>query len=144
MELWNSVYKLYSVVVEIEKLLAELINGRLKEYDRLDTKPSLNEIKIPSAINIAGFKIKVLINADIDKELQELKVFGHWCCGADGKYIKLDGSIDASEISNTFIHECIEAVNSIYLDHTLKEKEINAVANGLHQIFEGMKVRFVK
>lgn len=42
MELWNGIYKLYSVVIEIEKLLAELINGRLREYDRLD---AVNEIK---------------------------------------------------------------------------------------------------
>jgi len=102
------------------------------------------EIKISKAINVAGFKIKVMIGGGVDKELQELKVFGHWCCGSNGKYIKLDGSIDASEISNTFIHECIEAINSIYLDHALKESEINAAANGLHQIFEGMGLRFVK
>ena len=102
------------------------------------------EIKIPKTINVAGFGVEILTGEYINKGLQELKRYGSWHCDNLGKHISIDTSVNPKDVSNTFIHECMEAVNSIYLAHALREKEINAVANGLHQILEGMKVRFVK
>lgn len=45
MDYWNDIYKLYGIVLDLRELLGKIINGRLREYDRLETKPSLNEIK---------------------------------------------------------------------------------------------------
>lgn len=124
------------LILSQEKLANKLIR-RLKVE-------AMNEIRIPPKINVAGFKVEILTGEYINKGLQELKRYGSWHCDNLGKHISIDTSVNPKDVSNTFIHECIEAVNSIYLDHSLKEKEINAVANGLHQIFEGMKVRFAK
>lgn len=51
-EFWNNIYKLYGIVLDLRELLGKIINGRLGEYDRLDTKPSLNEIKQGDKVEI--------------------------------------------------------------------------------------------
>ncbi|KKN17554.1 hypothetical protein LCGC14_0964790 [marine sediment metagenome] len=97
-------------------------------------------IKIPRRINIGGFTYKVRTSERVNKELRD--------CNRRGSHSEFLREIDIAkaapcEASNTFTHEIIHAVDAIYCNAGLTEAQISSLSNGLHQVLEQLKVRFV-
>jgi hypothetical protein len=56
--------------------------------------------------------------------------------------ILIENQINDVQISKTFIHEIIEAVNRIYCDDNIEHPTIQRLSYGLHQVMESLGVRF--
>jgi len=101
------------------------------------------EIAIPDTIKIGGFNYTILHNKDKDIELYDNVVFGTH--SAMLRRIELKTDSPPQQKSLTFIHECLHAIDDIYLCQQIKSDIlIDGLANGLLQLFEQLGVRFVK
>jgi len=80
-----------------------------------------------------------------DKAREEL--IGKDCYGDHLVYLKIirvANNLSKDQVRNTFIHECIEAVNQQYCNDKIKHDEITNMANGLSQIFKSLDIEFTK
>ncbi len=103
-----------------------------------------HEIKIPKQIKLYALTCLIKHGEAITAELQEQKYYGLFLKDKNARYIWLDASQSPSDLSNTFIHECLEFINQSTLVGELKHRHIVAISNGFHQIFEQLGIRFVK
>ena len=58
------------------------------------------------------------------------------------KIIRIANNIDIDQIRNTFLHECLEAVNQHCCNSKVKHDEITNMANGLAQITKSLGIVF--
>lgn len=98
------------------------------------------EIPVRS-IKVAGHNIPIRTGKQITERLKEGSFYGR-CYNTD-KSILVDGTLKPSEFSNSFIHEVIETVDTIFCDSKLNHGHVVRIANGLHQVMEGLGIRFV-
>ena len=99
------------------------------------------EIKIPEKVKVGGFDYKIEMGGKVNLDLQADASWGK--CANQLRRIRLDDSINSSQLSETFIHEALHAIEDIYVANA-DEHCISALANGLHQVFEGLGIRFIK
>ena len=103
-----------------------------------------HEIKIPRQIKLYELTCLIKHGEIITAELQKQRCYGVFLKDKNARHIWLDASQSSSDLSNTFIHECLEFINQSTLDGELKHRNIAAISNGLHQILEQLGIRFVK
>ena len=96
------------------------------------------EVQIPETIKIGGFDYSVCYD---DDELTRRREWGHfWPLQ---RQLSLMKKASPQQLNCTFIHELLHAVDDIYLADQLEEGIVFSLANGLHQIFEQLGIRFV-
>ncbi len=101
----------------------------------------MNEIKIPQVVKVGGLDYAVKADAATDIQLRADSCWGQrntWL-----QIIRLRQDLQPQGLSQTFIHEVIEAVSSVYLNESLKDETIEPLSQGLTQVFEQLSVRFV-
>lgn len=54
--------------------------------------------------------------------------------------IRLEKRMIPIEKTATLWHEIIHAVDQIWLSHSMADSQVDALANGLHQVLEGMGI----
>ena len=98
-------------------------------------------VKIPKRLKIGGFDYRVRVDKRTSSELEaDVK----WGSHRPTTREILVGTVSPSQqISATFIHECLHAVDSVYMNASLSESQNNSLSSGLHQILEQLGVRFV-
>lgn len=101
----------------------------------------MNEIAIPKSINIGPYTFSVVWGETINGELDRAKCYG--TTDSTNQTIRLDSAAMPQRISNTFIHEILEAISDPWTDNKLGHDMIDPIANALTQVFEQMGVRFV-
>jgi len=100
------------------------------------------DIVVPSEVKIGGFTYTVDSSEEACERLRESKDFGH--CINTKRLIRINTEdYSGQENSNTFLHELIEAINDVWCNPKLGHDEITNLCNGLHQVLEGLDVRFV-
>ncbi len=100
------------------------------------------EVKIPKRLKIGGFDYRVRTDKRTAGELDaEAKWGSH---RPTTRELLVGTTASPQQISATFIHECLHAVDSVYADYSLSEAQTRSLSGGLHQILEELKVRFVK
>ena len=101
-----------------------------------------HEIKIPPSLKIGGFTYRI----DTSKRARhELDSDGAWGkCRNASREIMVDVTASPEQISSTYLHEIFHAIDSIFNDGGLTEKETRSLTNGLHQVMEQLGVRFIK
>lgn len=98
------------------------------------------KIDVSRGFEVGSFHYKVDMS---DKAREEL--IGKDCYGDHLGYIKVirvANNLGQDQVRNTFIHECIEAVNQQYCNSKIKHDEISNMANGLAQIFKKLGIEF--
>ena len=100
------------------------------------------EIKIPKEIKVGGSDYTIKVDDVTLSYLKDHSNRGE--CSHRNRIIGLDNSQSPQDFSETFIHECCHAVDTIYCNDELSEWQIRGIASGLHQILEELGVRFVK
>ncbi len=100
------------------------------------------EVKIPKKIKIGGFTYTVKLDKATALEMKKQNLYGQ--CVGTAREIRLDTDQSAEQISATFIHEVIHAVDDVYTNSSLTEMENKGLANGLYQVIEQLGIRFVK
>uniref|UniRef100_A0A6M3IG10 Peptidase n=1 Tax=viral metagenome TaxID=1070528 RepID=A0A6M3IG10_9ZZZZ len=98
----------------------------------------MNSIKLPKTIKIGGFDHSIIMDGeDCDNS-------GAWgLYSFRRKTITLDSGLTPQHLSCEFIHELLHGVDQVYNGASLSEDTVKAMANGLHQVFEQLGVRFV-
>jgi hypothetical protein len=99
-------------------------------------------IDIPKKIKIAGFDYKIRMDKEADKDLQSMNWLGSQSCNR--QLIQVHSDQSPQQMSNTFLHEIIHAVNGLYNNNKMDEDGVNQLANGMHQVFEELGIRFVR
>lgn len=101
------------------------------------------EVKIPKSIKIGGFDYKVVTGLETSRLLSDGD--GAWGkCQNALLQILFDENMTPEQFANTFIHEILHAVTYVYMGgKCLNDEQITGLANGLHQIFEQLGVRFI-
>lgn len=103
------------------------------------------EIRVPRRIKIGGFDYKINQSIRISKELDSAAMWGRHLGALREIQLASDGNVSPQQYSQTFIHELIHAISSIYCeDRQLAEADVAAVSNGLYQVLEQLGVRFIK
>ena len=99
-------------------------------------------VKIPKKLKIGGFDYKIEVNARQDRELRSDSDWGQ--CAYRLKRITIDSDSSEQQMSETFLHEIIHAIDGIYGHYALTEDETQHLGNGLLQVFEQLGIRFSK
>ncbi len=103
------------------------------------------EVPIPRQIRVAAMPATVRWDGKADEELLEKEFHGMYGGNrAGGRRIILDSHQNDSQFSATFIHEVLEYISAVHTGQRINHRTIVTFAVGLHQLFEGMGLRFVK
>ena len=102
----------------------------------------MKEIKIPKSIQMGGFDYTIETGKKVSSELNSRGAWG--VTAQDLLTIRLDYNASPQQLSNTFLHESIHAIDHIYLQDVLKDDQVAVIANGLHQLLEQLGIRFVR
>lgn len=91
-------------------------------------------MKIPNKLRVAGHDYKVLFD---DKYLNKQDLFGQ--CDFVSQKIRLAKHAckklrAKSDISRTFVHEMLHAIDGHYNNYELSEKVIGRISNGIYQV----------
>ncbi len=97
-------------------------------------------VDITKGIEIGGF----LYDVDISHAAHHaLLAAGHaGSCDCRNQTIAIDVTESPAQVSETFIHEIIEAVDHVYCNDKLEHEKICQLSYGLHQVMESLGVRF--
>ena len=81
---------------------------------------------------------------EADEELLEKEFHGLYGGNRAGdRRILLDSKLNDSQFSATFIHEVLEYINGVHTGQDIDHRTITTFSTGLHQVFEGMGLRFI-
>ncbi len=102
----------------------------------------MHRIDVSKGIQVGGYPYRI----DLSKEAKRMLLANNNMGECDSLNRKISLMYDADEISisETFLHECIEAINHVYCNHNLDHERICQLSFGLHQVFESLGVRFGK
>ena len=100
------------------------------------------EIKVPTTLQIGGFNYSIEMSEEINKELWDNENWGEH--SGRLRRIRLGTDCLPQQFSETFFHEVLHAIDTVYQGCQLSHQEISALSNGLLQIFEQLGVRIVK
>ena|SRR3972149_4607096 len=103
----------------------------------------MNRIAVGKGVKVGAHIYKVRTGQHITDRLKEGSFYGR-TYHSEEKLIMLDSKLPETQFSQTFLHEVIHAVDTIYLGSSLREKQVIGIANGLAQVMEGLGVRFIK
>lgn len=99
-------------------------------------------IDISKGIQVGGFHFTVDLSEKAHRDLRADDDFGQ--CDFQNHSISVDWDNSPEQISKTFLHEVIEAVNHIYCDDKVEHEKLQELSYGLHQVCESLGVRFGK
>ena len=99
-------------------------------------------IDITRGIEVGGFHFDVDMSDEAHKMLRGELRCGE--CSHSEKVMRIDSDMSDVRISETFLHEVIEAVNNIYCSDSLNHDQITQLSYGIHQALESLGVRFGK
>uniref|UniRef100_A0A6H2A2S1 Phage protein n=1 Tax=viral metagenome TaxID=1070528 RepID=A0A6H2A2S1_9ZZZZ len=100
------------------------------------------KVKLPKQIKIGGFTYKVKLNKLTDAHLKDQMRFGEHIYHI--RSLLIDSTLSDEQTSATFIHEVCHAIDSIYCNSRLSEDDIKGMAGGIHQVLEGLGIRFIR
>ena len=100
----------------------------------------MKNINVTQGIKVGGYDVKVNMSEDAHNLLLGEERYGSY--SSRNNIIRIDYSESPQQVSQTFIHEMVEAVNSIYCDYKIDHEKICQLSYGIHQVMESLGVRF--
>ena len=98
------------------------------------------KVDVTKGIHVGGFIYEVKMDDEAYKHLNCANDYGH--CDSRNKIIRINKMDSDIEKSETFIHEMMEAIKKIYLTEDLDHATLSHIGVGIHQVMEGLGVRF--
>ena len=100
------------------------------------------EIDVSKGIDVAGFHYSVDGSKLAHEDCVGDQKFG--TCSTSYQIIKIDNEsgFSAERISETFVHEMIEAVKQHY-DRSLSHETLEKISEGIHQALKSLGIVFV-
>ncbi len=99
----------------------------------------MKEIIVPNSIKIGGFDYSIEMSPLHTLELRDANRYAEQSSVLHR--IRVSEDFSPQQISASLIHELIHAVDAIYNYSALEDKEVEAIANGLHQVLEQLDIR---
>ena len=99
------------------------------------------DIDISQGVEVGPFHYQIEVGEEADKELRGRERYGEICY--QNQKIRVSDKWGRERLSETFLHEVIEAVNNEYCNAELKHKEIVCLGNGLAQAMKSLGINFV-
>lgn len=100
------------------------------------------KINVTKGIKVGGFDYAVDLSEKAHRDLLADNDAGQ--CDCRNLVISIDKEGNEQQISKTFIHEVIEAVNHVYCNGKVEHEKIQELSFGIHQVMESLGVRFGK
>ncbi len=100
------------------------------------------DIPIPKRIKVGGLDYRIVMGRAVTIDLRDRKLWGEH----SGNMREIRLSMDApstQQLSDTFFHEILHAVDAVYNSDGLEERENVVLAHGLQQVFDQLGIRFV-
>jgi len=91
-------------------------------------------MKIPKTVKICGLDYNVNLTDDLYKKGT---VGGH---NVNELTISLQKGVSQQFLEQTFVHECLHAIDYHYNNDGLKEEEVDRLANGIYQFLNDNKL----
>ena len=98
------------------------------------------KVDVTKGIKVGGFDYKVDMSEEVANRLRADRDNGQ--CDCFNKVIEICQDEGEQQVSKTFIHEVIEAVNHVYCNDKLEHEKIQQLSFGIHQVMESLDVRF--
>lgn len=98
-------------------------------------------IELPRRVKIGGHTYQILTDEKAQERLRSSVQYGHHTEGS--REIRLSTDFGGGQLSETFLHEALHAINSVYRDGDLGEAQIAPLSEGLWQVFEQLGIEFV-
>ncbi len=98
------------------------------------------DIDVSKGFELACFHYKVESGDTSNADLVSRAIYGEH--HDVGRKVVISTDYGKEQYHSTFIHECIEGVNSTYCNSKLKHEEITNIANGISQILKSLGVIF--
>lgn len=112
-----------------------------KDYN---PQPKLIEIELPGTIKVGGFDYEVTCSKERDAELERNNQSGVAYHSDTKRDISIKTTLSPQNFNNTTIHEFVHVADTVNNSNSrLTETQVEGIANGLHQIFEQLNIRFV-
>lgn len=99
-------------------------------------------VDITKGIKVGGFDYAIDMGEKVHRDLLANNNSGQ--CDCRNKIITIDYDESEQQISKTFIHEVIEAVNHVYCGDKVEHEKIQQLSFGLHQVMESLGIQFGK
>ena len=99
------------------------------------------KVDVHSGFDLGGFHYPVLSDKKSDVELRSTQRYGS--TSFTEHTVSISRDFDDEQYHDTFLHECVEAINVMFCDGQLKHAEIKNISHALAQIFKSLDVQFV-
>ncbi len=99
-------------------------------------------VDISKGIKVGGFDYAVDMSQEAHRDLVADHDVGQ--CDCKNHKIMVDCDENEQQISKTFLHEVIEAVNHVFCADKIEHERIQQLSFGLHQVMESLGVKFGK
>lgn len=99
------------------------------------------KVDVSKGFELAGFHYPVTSNEEVDKELLSRQRYGE--TSFTQHKVNISKDFDAEQYHDTFLHECIEAINVMFCNDKLKHDQIKNISHGLAQILKSLDIQFV-
>ncbi len=98
-------------------------------------------MQIPKQVQIGG----LVYTIEFGENLKRLRVDDRYGeCSTSEQIIRLDTVWSNQQVTLTFIHECIEAINSLYCEDRMPHQDISCLSQILFQILSQLGVMLEK
>ena len=101
------------------------------------------KIDVSQGISVGGFIYTIHTGPQVNMKLGDSQIYGQ-CLNREHS-LEISTEWSEQQQSATFIHESLEAVDHVWLSkkEKLTHEQIIRLAYGLHQIMEGLNIRFL-
>ncbi len=100
------------------------------------------EIQVPETIKIGGHDYKIEVCPERDQSLTEEDWNGEH--SSRSHRIAVLSTLAPQLFSKVFMHEVLHGINAVYYHSKLEEEAAQSLSEGLLQVMEQLRVRFVK
>lgn len=100
------------------------------------------KVVIPACIKVGGFDYSIKADSENDVELKDNDNWGEH--SGRLRQIRIQSDCTPQQFSQTFLHEILHAIDTVYQGVKLSNEEITSLSSGLFQVLEQLDVRFVK
>ncbi len=99
------------------------------------------DIKIPQSIKVGGFTYTIKLDKN-NRVLRSENRYGQ--CSYTDREILVETEFSRDQTNQTFLHEILHSVDSVYNNTALCDEVVDRLSNGLHQIFDQLGVNFIQ
>lgn len=99
------------------------------------------KVDISKGFELVNFHYAVRSDKQADSELRSTQRYGS--TSFTEHEVSISNDFDGEQYHDTFLHECLEAINVELCDNKLTHHEIKNISHGLAQILKSLDVQFV-